>query len=152
MVQRRHYHCDMLYTIAPDDFDNHSDIVACFVQCNDEFLLLHRLANKPQGNTWGLPAGKRDTNETAAQAMRRELQEETGIAILPEQLQFLGTLHVRYPETDFTYHTFKTRSAEKPRVTIIPREHQAYSWVTPRRSLQLPLIPDLDECIRIYCN
>lgn len=41
--------------------------------------------------TWELPAGTVDTGETADEAARRELLEETGL--VPDEMRYLGNLH-----------------------------------------------------------
>lgn len=44
---------------------------------------------------------------------------------------------------------FKKTFQEKPPVTINPEEHKAYARVDRKKALELNLIKDLDECIRI---
>ncbi len=138
----------MTFTEPPPDFNKAVDVVACFVLCNGEFVLLHRNAHKSHGNTYGLPAGKVDAGETIPQAMQREIKEETGLDIAPENLTYLNTVFVRNNGFDFAYHAFKTLLPTKPDIHLSPTEHQGYVWKTPEEALKLDLIHDLDECIR----
>lgn len=46
----------------------------------DRVLLIQRLT-EPEAGCWGLPGGKVDPGETAAQAAHREIAEELGIEI-----------------------------------------------------------------------
>jgi len=45
----------------------------------DRCVLLVRRARPPYARLWSLPGGKTEANETAQDAVRRELNEETGI-------------------------------------------------------------------------
>jgi len=45
----------------------------------DRRVLLVRRARPPYAGLWSLPGGKTEANETAQDAVRRELNEETGI-------------------------------------------------------------------------
>lgn len=53
-------------------------VVGCFLEYEGKFVLLHRHAHKPNGGTWGLPAGKVEPGESDTAAVLRELWEETG--------------------------------------------------------------------------
>jgi 8-oxo-dGTP diphosphatase len=44
-------------------------------------VLLVRRAQPPYAGLWSLPGGKTEANETARDAVRRELKEETGIEV-----------------------------------------------------------------------
>ncbi len=73
----------------PIDFNKQFDVIGCFVEHDGKFLLLCRHPHKANGGKWGLPAGKMDTDESAIQAVLRETQEETGLAFLKNQSNFL---------------------------------------------------------------
>lgn len=62
----------MLYKEQPKNFTPKFEVVSCFVEYKDEILLLLRQDHKPEGNTYGVPAGKVDAGETINQAMKRE--------------------------------------------------------------------------------
>lgn len=47
-----------------------------------QYFLTKRLANAHQGGKWEFPGGKVENDETAAQALHRELQEEIAIDVL----------------------------------------------------------------------
>jgi len=47
-----------------------------------QYFLTKRLENAHQGGKWEFPGGKVEKNETTAQALHRELQEEIAIDIL----------------------------------------------------------------------
>ncbi|WP_269756693.1 NUDIX hydrolase [Amycolatopsis aidingensis] len=49
-------------------------------------LLLIQRANEPARGLWTLPGGRVEPGETDAEAVRRELREETGLEVLPGEL------------------------------------------------------------------
>ena len=59
---------------------------ACLVNQRNETLLLVRVR---QNEHWYLPGGKIEPQESAESALRRELAEELGIALVPESIKYL---------------------------------------------------------------
>ncbi len=140
----------MIYIEEPPNFDAKFTVTSCFVECNGEILLLHRHDHKPEGNTWGVPAGKVDPGEDILEATMREVHEETGFRIYPSELSHHEKLFVRYPDYDFVYHIFHTELEKKKDVVISHTEHKDSKWTTPKNALSMPLIRDLDACIRLF--
>lgn len=140
----------MIYLEEPNDFDARFEIVSCFCENNGKILLLHRRDDAPQGRTWGVPAGKVEKNEDIKQAIIRELLEETGMSFSQNMLKYFSKVFVRYPDYDFIYHIFSTHLVDKKNVRIDPKEHKEFRWVTPKNALHLPLIQDLDNCIKLF--
>ena len=64
------------------------DIVAIREKNGGHELLLIQRKNEPHKNSWALPGGFLDMEETLEQAAARELKEETGLEI--ESLKQLG--------------------------------------------------------------
>jgi len=62
-----------------------------------EILLARRPPTVAQGGLWEFPGGKCEKNETVAQALVRELQEELGIVV--RQARPLIRVHHTYPQT-----------------------------------------------------
>ena len=140
----------MIYEEKPEDFSSRFDVVSCFVEHAGEILLLHRQDSKPQGNTWGVPAGKVDNGESILETMLRELKEETGLVLAPDKLEYFGNIYVKYPDFDFVYHMFSTSFDARPDIRINSAEHKAYAWMTPVGALGLPGILDLDACVILF--
>ena len=59
----------MIFKERPPNFSSEFDVASCFVEHDGEILLLHRQDHKPEGNTWGVPAGKVDEGEEIMQTM-----------------------------------------------------------------------------------
>ena len=114
--------------------------------------MLHRNDAKPEGDTWGLPAGKIDEGESKEGSMVREIFEETGCEILPSQLEYLDKLYVKYLSYSFIYHMFRVKLSNRPEIKIDPKEHKDYKWMKPSEALNSKLIEDLDECIKLSYN
>ncbi|MFA7277944.1 MAG: NUDIX hydrolase [Candidatus Gracilibacteria bacterium] len=141
----------MIYTTRPVNFSPRFEVVSCFIQVDDRFLLLLRQdGDKLQPNVWGLPAGKKEKKEKELDAMLREIEEETGLKIKKPKLQQHHTLYVRYSEYDFTYYPFHARFTEEPEIELNPVEHKDFRWVTAEEAFKMKLIKDLDECIKVF--
>ena len=140
----------MVFKKRPMDFNPMFEVVSCFCRWDDRILLLKRQTSKPQGGTWGVPAGKvnKDDISTGA-AMVRELTEETGIIMKVTELKYFGKVYVRYADFDFIYYIFQTEFKGKPDVKIRREEHQSYNWVTPEEAHKMKLIEDLDKCLEL---
>lgn len=139
----------MYFTERPEVFDLKFEIVACWLERDGKFVLLHRQPWKSEGNTWGVPAGKKNDGESSVDAMTRELFEETGVVVPKGKLTYQTTLYVQYEKYGFIYHMYRTDAPEGFKVRINPEEHQGHRWVTPEESLGLPLIPELDSCVKL---
>ncbi|MGD7045867.1 NUDIX hydrolase [Jeotgalibacillus proteolyticus] len=63
----------------------------CFVENNNQ-VLLQRRVKKPFKGLWNAPGGKVEAFESPLEACKREIQEETGLAI--ENVSFRGIMTV----------------------------------------------------------
>lgn len=140
----------MIYDHPPAEFNSQFDVVGCIVECQGKILLLHRHDHKPEGNTWCLPAGKREGKETVEQAVKREVLQETGMYLTRDQLTRRGLVYVRYSDYDFTYTVYYARFAAPPTIRLAPDEHKDWQWVTPTEALTLNLIRDEAACLQRF--
>jgi len=65
-------------------------VVTCFVACDKRLLWVQRDL-QPKRGYWAIPGGYLESGETLAQGAARELHEEAGILLPPEQLQLYMT-------------------------------------------------------------
>ena len=144
----------MMTKEKPSGFEKRFDIAGCFIEHQGDILLLRRQSNKASGDCWGLPAGKLDEGESLMEAVLREIKEETGISVPQDKVSFFDSIYVRTSSAsgflDFEWHMFSTKFDTQPDVKLNPDEHSEYVWVTPNTALQMNLIHDLDESIRMF--
>jgi len=88
-----------------------------------EILFLLR-AKKPFG--WALPGGKANDGEPIIDALIREVLEETGISLNPDDIHFLKTTN---SVTGQEVEIYMVQLTEKPNVTINKKEHLNKKWI-----------------------
>jgi len=139
----------MFYLKKPDDFNPILEASGCIIENDGKILLLHRQIHRPEGGTWGLPAGKIEPGERAEDTIIRETKEETGLEI-GSGLVFFKKAFVRYPAYDSIFHIFHFKASDKKEIILDPNEHKDYKWASPKEALTMPLIGDLDSCIKLF--
>ncbi|MCC8144991.1 MAG: NUDIX domain-containing protein [Bacteroidales bacterium] len=82
---------------------NSSAATAAFILNKDDKLLVAKRAKDPSKGTLDLPGGFIDLYETAEEAIKREIAEETGLTI--EKFNYLFSLPNIYPYSGFEVHT-----------------------------------------------
>jgi 8-oxo-dGTP pyrophosphatase MutT (NUDIX family) len=106
-------------------------VVGCFIEYKGKFIILHRLPDKSQGDTWGLPAGKVDEGESDIVAIVREIKEETNLDVKEDKLEFLVKCVWQFPEKTVEFPAYRLKLQNKVKITHQPNEHDEYKWVTP---------------------
>lgn len=89
--------CGFVYYFNP------SSSVAIFILDKEGRLLVARRAKEPAKGTFDLPGGFVDLYESAEEAIRREVKEETGLEI--GNLNYLFSLPNIYPYAGMNIHT-----------------------------------------------
>lgn len=139
-----------LYFEPPDDFHPTVHVAGCFCEWEDKILYLKRHAEKPQGDTWGLPAGKLEKGEDPRTAAVREVQEEVGIQLKPDDLHEVVKLYIRLDNVDYVFTAFRVRLLKAPKVKLDFDAHVDARWVTVDEALKLPLILGGKEILQVY--
>jgi 8-oxo-dGTP diphosphatase len=130
-----------VFTQRPSPFQAKFEAVGCFLEYNDQVVLLKRQPHKIEGNTWGIPGGKIELNETPREAVIRETREETGLNIDEENyLKAVGSHYICLPKFNFVFHMFRFCFSERPEIKISDEEHVEAGWFTADEALEMPLI------------
>jgi len=75
--------------IKPEDLPSPLLAVRAFIKDgNGKILILKRASSDNYGDQWNLPGGKVDYGQTAEEAIRREIQEETSLVCTSTQFLF----------------------------------------------------------------
>ncbi len=135
----------------PADFHPKMHAAGCFLECNHEILYLKRSKDREEGETWCIPGGKIEVDESPKNAAIREIFEEVGIELDERTLFFLGVLYMRLPSgLDYTFHMFHQEFSSKPLVHLNLIEHSEALW-TPLSEIEtLPLIRGGIDALQLY--
>jgi mutator protein MutT len=109
-------------------------VLAAIIKRGERYLMCQRAGHKRHGGLWEFPGGKLEAGESRADAARRELEEELGLA-----LDHAGDVvyRMRDPGSTFLIEFVPIAARGEPQ----PLEHMALAWVTLREAVGLPLAP-----------
>ena len=144
----------MVYLERPPKFNPIFEVSAIHLTYQGKLLMLqrHDRPGNREGGKWGVPAGKLNKDEIAIDAALRELFEETGIKLLPTDIEYRSTVFIKYPDIDYIYHLFVGGLTDFLPVTIT-KEHLDFKWIAISNILAgkitLPLIMDEDACLKL---
>lgn len=139
-----------VYEVPPKDFNPKVEVAGCFCEFEDKILYIKRHQYSPQGDTWGIPAGKLEKGENPWNAVIREISEEVGLDLKKEDLRNMGKLYVRLPEIDYIFHLFAFKFNRLPKTQLKLDEHVEERWLTPKEVLKLDLIKGGVEALKFY--
>ena len=109
------------------------NVAVAVIYYQHRYLLGFRHASQHQGNRYEFVGGKIDANETAQQALIREVAEETGIDIANNTAVKLGRLHHDYGDKQVCLQVYKValsaQQYEQHRHCHQGLEGQALTWV-----------------------
>ncbi|MDJ0782227.1 MAG: NUDIX hydrolase [Desulfosarcinaceae bacterium] len=99
---------------------------------------------------YSLPGGNRRAGEPARRAAVREVAEEVGIRLFPNQLHYCGTLvsHLDYVRDHCAYYEVRLRTP--PRIRIDGREVVAARFVAPAQLSAYPLTVQAEAYLKRF--
>lgn len=135
---------------APHDFNPTVEASGCYCHCQGKVLFLKRHPEKPQGNTWCIPGGKKEEGENPRMTVIREIREEVGLNIDDDNLEMLEKMYMRLPHVEYVYHMFFKSFSTFPTIDLALDEHLELKWVSIEEALELPLIAGGIEALSYY--
>ena len=120
---------------------NAIEVAAGVVFRDGQVLITQRRPDDHLGGLWEFPGGKRESGETFAGCLQRELREELGIEV--EVGKWLGSVTHAYPEK--TVHLRFYRCAWRKHEPRVLGCH-AFAWATASQLSQYPF-PPADETL-----
>ena len=100
-------------------------------------MLRNAKANDVNSGKWIGVGGKFEQNEKPRQCMKREIQEETGITLSLEDLQFRGILYFHYDRDEEEKIWIYTANCRNDH--FIPCDEGELHWIQKDEILHLPL-------------
>lgn len=104
-------------------------------------LVARRAAGAHLGGAWEFPGGRIEPGEGAAEAARRELEEETGLRAV--SLEPLVTVLHDYPDRPLCIHAYL---AVEPQGQVAIEDQREWAWVRPEELDRLPM-PEANRAI-----
>lgn len=107
-------------------------VKAIISDISGKILLLKRSdTDRMDGGLWDLPGGRTHFNETNESALKREVEEETGLRVV------ILSLHSQWYFEDenaiqVSGFTYLCRTTQEPQLNVsLSKEHSAYQWINP---------------------
>ncbi|BBH20094.1 7,8-dihydro-8-oxoguanine triphosphatase [Paenibacillus baekrokdamisoli] len=112
----------------------------CLVQSENKVLLINRPTSQGFPGYLG-PGGKVDFPESMAEGAMRELWEETGLIVKPEDLVFKGIDEYVVPKTNYRYMVFNYLAQKFEGELLSNPPEGELLWVDINEALELPMQP-----------
>lgn len=128
--------------------------VGVMIVKDDKILLGRRHADPEKADselegagTWTMPGGKVDFHEELEDSARREVKEETGIAV--NRMSLISVTSDKVPENHFVTIGFLAESFDGDPHVMEPDEIVEWRWF-PFTDLPTPLFPPSEKIIKNY--
>jgi 8-oxo-dGTP diphosphatase len=118
------------------------------VAVRDGAILLIKRGRPPSEDRWSLPGGRPEWGETMVQALRREVEEETGLEV--EVGALAGIVERLYPEEGFHYVILDCFVTVVSGTLRPGGDVTDARWVPLEEMDRLPLVPRLREALRDF--
>ena len=124
------------------------EVAAGLIMRGKRFLIAQRPPGDSAAGLWEFPGGKLEQAETAADALKRELEEELGICVLATRP--LLSSDYDYPDFGVRLHFLQvTGHSGEP----VAREGQTLAWVDSDEAAARPFLPAdaplLAKCLQL---
>lgn len=114
----------------------------------NKLLLIQRAADEAVlPGYWDIPGGTLEDGEDPAIGAIRETKEETGLDIQGPKLFFYTSNVDVQKNKQFIRLLFVTQTNSE-KVTLNPREHVSYEWISPSEITNYKIVDYLEEAIK----
>ena len=111
-----------------------------FIRKGNEFLIIKRTDSKSyMPSKWDIPGGSMEVGEKIEDTAVREVFEETGLHVVPQEILYTYVNPVELPVRQ-TLQIIMGADYAGGEVKTNPKEHDAWKWVTIEEARKLPLI------------
>lgn len=125
-------------------------VLILLIKENKVFLLL-RPRSEWANESYAIPGGAVDGNETIREACAREAFEELGVEINKEDLEFVQVSHIKRTDFEYLMFSFSTHSWKGEPHNKESHKHQSAEWFD-LDDLPNNLYPYAKETIDAYKN
>ena len=122
------------HTPVNETSSNTIRVLAAVVRRGERYLVCQRPPHKRHGGLWEFPGGKCELGESDADAARRELSEELGVAVATVGSELFAA---QDPGSNFLIAFVEVTIDGDP----VCHEHSAAKWVLPGEMVHLQLAP-----------
>ena len=124
-----------------------------FIIYEGKVLILRESGSYQDGTNAGrydLPGGRLNPGEKYAEALAREVLEETGLTIKIKKPLSVGEWHptVRGEEWQIVGIFFECEVVTNE--IKLSEDHDAFEWINPTEFAQFPIIPNLHDVFKTY--
>lgn len=128
--------------VNPSQLDNEFDSAHVVIKNNTGAVLLLKRSENDEWmpGKWSLPGGGKREEETLTQAAIREIKEETGLDVMPEDLQFLQDISQKQDHAFFL--TNKAIGTVK-----LDSENSEFIWADVNKLVPKDCVPDLIQVL-----
>ncbi len=117
-------------------------------------LIRYAVNSWSQTPAWTIPGGKVEVGERLDEAAARELHEETGLEVTPEDLRLVHTIQVREGwdgKGPFLLSVFLATTWSGELTNTEPDKHLDAEWA-PVGELPLPMFPTSHSALTLYLS
>ncbi len=116
-------------------------VIACaLIDSENNVLLTQRPPGRSMAGLWEFPGGKCEAGETPEGCLIRELHEEIGIIVTPQDLTPLGFASHTYGPEDGDFHLLMPLYVcRKWLGACHPKEGQNLAWIAPSHLRDYPM-------------
>lgn len=109
--------------------NNPQPIGTCALLLNSQgSVLLGKRKNSYKAGYFGLPGGRIELNEPILMAIKREVEEETGLRV--NNLEYLGVVRENQGNYDFIHFVYIARNVTQQPTLCEPEKCESWQWIS----------------------